>query len=116
MEKLACVSHSIDIEKLYDLLEDVVDDEGEIISPADPELFKVLFIAAVQELGDEKYHLIGIALRIQGEFDCFFDDHLEIGVMGDPGWNPKSDFYYGENNSTNSWYERGGRYHYILPF
>ncbi len=79
------------IQKLYDLLEDVTDEEGEIISPADPELFKALFIAAVQDLGDEKYHLIGIALRIQGEFDYFFDEHHEVGVLGDPGWCQKGD-------------------------
>lgn len=97
----------LNVEKLYDLLEDVVDDEGEIISPADPELFKALFIAAVQEFGDEKYHLVGLALRIQGEFDCFFNDHLEIGVLGDPGWYPKGDDPTRYNDDKDC-YGRGG--------
>ena len=85
----------IDVEKLYELLkpsdEGIVNNLGQGCPPDNLTLFKSLFIAAVQELGDEKYHLVGLALRIQGEFDCFFNDHREVGVMGDPGWCQKGD-------------------------
>jgi len=77
------------IEKLYELLDDAY-------SPAKLELFKNLFIACIKEFGENKHHLVGIVLRIQGKFDCFFDDHREVNVMGEPGWWLQGDIHQRE--------------------
>jgi hypothetical protein len=84
MEKPNPLLDSIDIEKLYELLD--------VTTPVNLDLFKYLFITLATELGDQRHHLVGLAFRIQGEFDCFFHEWQETGVLGDPGWAPLGDF------------------------
>jgi hypothetical protein len=96
-----------EIEKLHELLDAHEED-----------LFRLLFVQVSIELGDDRIKLLGVVFHAMDVMTWnFASDCMEVDILGNKGINVKGD-PIGDyiDYSEEWWYERGGRYHYPVPF